>query len=80
MAVSLVEPMSVYAERLNQLDFRIAKILSFGGTRSQVAFDVFNALNSNAVQTLNNTFGGAWQTPTSIHSARLAKVSVQVDF
>jgi hypothetical protein len=80
MTVSLVSPLSTYGERLNQLDFRVAKILRFGRTRSQVTFDLYNAFNSGAVVTQNNTFGPRWQTPTSIHTARLAKVSAQIDF
>ena len=33
VTVNLVEPGSLYGNRINQLDFRVAKILKFGGTR-----------------------------------------------
>jgi Carboxypeptidase regulatory-like domain len=80
MTVNLLPPLSTFGDRINQIDFRVAKILRFGKTRTQVTFDVFNALNSDVVQTQNNTFGPAWQTPTLIMTARLAKVSAQFDF
>jgi hypothetical protein len=78
--LSLVAPGSLYGERLNQMDLRVAKILTFGRVRTQFAFDLYNALNSSAVQTINATFGPSWQTPTSIITARLAKVGMQLDF
>ncbi len=80
VTLALASPMSIYGERLNQIDFRLAKILHFRGTRTQVTFDLFNALNSSAIVAQNNTFGAAWQTPTSILSARLIKISAQFDF
>jgi hypothetical protein len=78
--LALVSPMSLYGGRLNQIDVRVAKILRFGRARTQVTVDVFNALNSNAILQQNNTFGPRWQTPTSIHEARLVKLSAQLDF
>ena len=77
--VSLVEPGTMYGERLNQLDVRVAKILRFGRTRTAVNFDLYNLTNSSAVLTQNNNFG-SWQVPLAIVQARFAKVSVQVDF
>ena len=38
----------LYGDRLNQLDFRVAKILRFGGTRTMVGLDLYNALNRSA--------------------------------
>jgi hypothetical protein len=67
-------------ERLNQIDFRVAKLLRFGRTRTLVGLDLFNALNSSWIVSRNNTFGPRWQTPTGILQARLAKVSAQIDF
>jgi len=80
VTVNLVEPGALYGDRVNQLDFRVAKILRIGRTRSQVGFDLYNALNSSAVQTYNQTFGARWLTPTLVLPARFAKVSVQFDF
>lgn len=74
------QSVSLAGERLNQADFRVAKLLRFGRTRTLVGLDLFNALNSNVVVSQNNTFGPRWLTPTGILQARLVKVSAQFDF
>lgn len=78
--VMLIAPLSTYGDRFNQLNFRVAKTLTFGGARTLVGVDIFNALNSSAVLSYNNTFGPQWLTPTSTIDARLVKISAQVDF
>jgi len=78
--VNLVAPGTLYGDRINQLDFRVAKILTFGRSRVQVGLDLYNALNSSAVQTYNQTYGPAFLTPTLVLPARFAKVSAQLDF
>jgi hypothetical protein len=78
--VNLVEPGTMYGERLNQLDLRFAKVLRFGRTKSAINFDLYNSLNANAITSQNNTFGSSWQTPLSILDARLFKISAQFDF
>lgn len=80
IAVNLVEPGTLFGDRINQLDLRVAKILRFGQSRTQIAFDVYNATNASAVQTYNQTYGAAWLTPTLVLPARFAKISAQVDF
>jgi len=69
----------LHAERLHQVDFRISKLLQFGGTRSRLNMDIYNALNSSAVLIQNDTFAD-WQRPTEIIVARFFKFSVQFDF
>jgi hypothetical protein len=69
----------VHGERLHQVDFRISKLLRFGGTRTRANLDIYNALNSSAVLLQNDTFGD-WQRPTEILVARFLKFSVQFDF
>ena len=80
VTVNLVTPGALLGDRINNLDFRVAKILKFGRTRSQVTVDIYNLLNSSAVQTYNQTYGTAWLTPTLVLPARFAKVSAQFDF
>jgi hypothetical protein len=69
----------LYGDRLNQVDLRIGKILKVGNVRTAVNLDLFNAFNRNTTLTLNNNYA-SWLQPLSIVSARLVKISVQVDF
>jgi hypothetical protein len=82
ITVNLVTPGSLYGDRTNQVDLRLAKILKFGRTRTQVALDLYNLLNSSAVLGYNQAYilNGAWLTPNSIITARFAKISAQFDF
>jgi hypothetical protein len=77
---NLVPAGTVFIERLNQIDFRVAKILRFNGTRTSINFDFYNVTNSNSVLTENATFSTAWRTPQSILLPRLFKLSAQLDF
>jgi hypothetical protein len=82
VTINLVAPGSMYGDRLNQLDLRIAKILRFGRTRTTVGVDLYNVLNSSAILTYNNGFvqGGPWLQPTGVLTGRLARISAQFDF
>ncbi len=82
--VNIVKPGEMYGDRLNQVDFRVSKILRFGAKRLNVGVDLFNIFNTNAVfayfQTLNTATPATYLQPASLVSARFAKVSVQFDF
>jgi len=80
--VNLLSPSTFYADRVNQVDLRFAKILRFGGRRLQASADLFNALNTSVPETYNNAYSptGSWQVPTAILSGRLLKLSAQFDF
>jgi hypothetical protein len=84
LTLNLVEPGKLYGERLNQLDFRIAKLFRVGRTRTSVNFDLYNAFNADTVLAENANYAGAaqnqWRVPTTIVTARFAKFSVQLDF
>jgi carboxypeptidase family protein len=83
ITVNLIEPGTLYGERVNQIDMRFAKILRFGRSRTTVGFDVYNLVNSNAVLTYNQTFSPTtttWLRPNSVLQARFVKFSAQVDF
>jgi hypothetical protein len=79
VTVNLIEPRTQYGDRLNMLDMRFGKILTFGRTRAMVSLDLYNALNANTVLTLSNTFA-TWLQPQSILTARFAKVGLQIEF
>jgi hypothetical protein len=82
MTVNIVQPGTVFAERVNQVDFRVAKILKYGRTRTQIMFDLYNLTNADTPLTYNQTYNptGQWLTPTSVLTARFFKIGAQVDF
>ncbi len=79
VTVNIIDPGDTYGERLNQLDLRFGRPIRFHGVRTTINLDIFNALNGNAVRTVNNNYA-AWLTPTAILDARLFRISGQVDF
>jgi Carboxypeptidase regulatory-like domain len=82
VTVNLVTPGSLYGDRTNQIDLRLAKILKLGQRRLQMGIDLYNSLNSSAVLGYNQAYiaNGAWLTPNSIITARLIRLSAQFDF
>jgi hypothetical protein len=82
ITVNLIEPHSILGERVNELNMRVGKIFRFGASRANVGVDFYNLLNAATPLSYNQAFiaGGAWLTPTSVLSARFAKLSLQLDF
>ena len=86
VTVNLLKPDDLRSDRVNELDFRVAKILRFGRTRANIALDLYNALNLDTIIFPNQAFvpGGAWLAPTGrvdpVMTARTAKITVQYDF
>jgi hypothetical protein len=80
VTINLVAPWEVRGERVNQLDFRVAKVLRFGGTRTMVSLDLYNALNANPILNQIQTYGSAWLNPTSVMDARFIRIGAQLDF
>ena len=82
ITVNLIEPGTLWGDRVNAFDLRVAKILRFGRYRTNIGVDIYNLLNSSAVLTYNQAYNptGNWLVPTSVVSARFAKVSASFDF
>ena len=85
ITVNLIEPGTLYGERVNQVDMRFAKVLRFGRTRSTVGLDLYNLANNAAVLTYNQTFSTSptaaqWLRPNSVLQPRIIKISASVDF
>ena len=85
--INVIQPFSLWGDRVNELDLRFAKILRLGRVRANVGVDVYNIGNNAPVLTYNQTFvpvsatsAGSWLTPTSVLQARFFKVSAQIDF
>ncbi|MEQ1575583.1 MAG: TonB-dependent receptor, partial [Vicinamibacterales bacterium] len=77
--VNLVKPGTMYGDRVNQLDFRVAKILRFGRSRTSLSLDIFNLLNVNPVQSYSIAYA-TWLQPQRILQARFIKLGMQLDF
>jgi len=82
VVVNLIEPGTVYGDRLNEVDFRVAKIVRIGRTRTNVGVDVYNLFNANPALTYNAAYSLAlpFPRPTGVLTPRFAKISAQIDF
>jgi hypothetical protein len=80
VTLAVLPPATLYGDRINQVDFRIGKVIKLARVRNQVSVDIFNIANSNAAVTYNNTVGSNYLAPTSIMPPRFARISVQVEF
>jgi hypothetical protein len=82
VTVNLVEPGTMYGDRINELDVRVSKSLRYRRLRTLVALDMYNAVNSSVVLSYNPAFvpGGTWLQPLTIMSPRLIKITAEVDF
>ncbi|HXH25355.1 MAG TPA: hypothetical protein VNI78_08910, partial [Vicinamibacterales bacterium] len=89
--VNLLDANQMYARRRHyQVDMRFAKILRFGGTRTDLGVDLYNLFNVNTPVAYDGTYdvvpapglgpGGEWLRPTAIVQPRFARVNVTVNF
>jgi hypothetical protein len=82
VTVNLVAPGTMYGDRINLFDLRIAKSIHIGRTRTLVGLDVYNVFNSSAVLSYNNSFvpGGSWLQPLTILTPRLFRFTAELTF
>ena len=75
--------------RRTQIDIRFAKVLRFGGTRSDIGIDLNNLLNTNYAAGYNTTYiyttdntprAGGWGVPTSIFTPRFVRINYTINF
>jgi hypothetical protein len=86
--VSLVEPGTLYGDRMNQVDLRLTKTFQYGRARLQGMVDLYNALNDNTVLVQSNVYGAtagantgtAWLVPQAIMPGRVVKFGMQLNF
>ena len=83
--VNLLVPGQLYQQRISLVDMRFAKILRFGGRRTDVGVDLYNVFNSNVGTAYQQTYeyrtnGASWLTPTAIAAPRLARFHVTFTF
>ncbi|MBI3492844.1 MAG: TonB-dependent receptor [Acidobacteria bacterium] len=82
--VTLMEPNTVFGDRLNQFDLRFARIFRMNKYRFQGMVDIYNVFNKSPVLAYNTTFSTAatseWLHPTDVLQGRLIKIGGQVTF
>ena len=70
VTVNLIAPNTIFADRQNNIDFRVAKILRYGRTRTQVGVDIYNLTNTDVVTGYNQGVRGRRRVAdTDGHSA-----------
>jgi len=82
VTVNLLAPGTRFGDRINELDVRMAKILRLGRSRTTLAFDVYNALNSSAGLTYNSAFvpSAPWPRPNTILTPRVFRITLETAF
>ncbi len=78
--IDLIPFGTVYGERLNQVDFRLAKSVRLGRVRLDPSLDVYNLFNRSTILGINTRYGPSWLTPTQILPGRLIKFGAQINF
>ena len=79
VTVNIVEPGTMYGDWLNQMDFRVSKGFRIDKLRLRLNGDLYNALNGSPVMQENPNYA-TWRVPQVMQQARIAKVSVQIDY
>ena len=78
--VNLITPGSQFGPRFNQLDVAVNKTIDTSIGKIRLAFDVYNALNSNSIQNVTTAYGTRWLRPTTFLDPRLARVTAALSF
>ena len=79
VSVNLVEPGTMFGDRLNQMDLRFSRAVRVGRMKSTLQLDLYNALNTDAVTGVSTAYA-TWLRPQAIILGRFAKLGLQVDF
>jgi len=83
--INLNAPDEDYGDRFSQLDFALSKSFDFNGVgRLRTSIDLYNALNSNAIQAVTGTYstgaGSRYLRPTQVLDPRVLRVTASLDF
>jgi hypothetical protein len=82
--VLLFAPNSRFGARFSQFDLSINKTFDIGWGRLRAALDVYNALNSNSIQSELIAYSASgprrWLRPTGFLDPRLARVTATIQF
>jgi hypothetical protein len=80
ITVNMLRPGDMYGDRINQLDFRVAKLIRFGGSRVNLSVDILNSLNSDAILAYTPLLNATWPTPNVVLKPRIARFNVGFDW
>jgi len=78
--VMLQQPGTEYFPRINSLDIRLSKKVSFGPRSVTLAIDAFNALNANPVLDKVQTFGASYNRVNGILTPRIIQIGGTLNF
>lgn len=83
-SIALIEPNSEYLDDRHTFDLRLSKAFAVGPTELRVNADLYNAFNSNGVQSVNTTFStredSSWLNATGVQDPRQLYLSMQLNF
>jgi hypothetical protein len=80
LVVPLVAPGERYNDRWNQLDLSFRRTVAFGNKSVMIDLQAFNALNSAAIRSRNQTFGTSLDRPTATLEGRVVRLTGQFRF
>jgi hypothetical protein len=88
ITVNLIEPGTVYGDRVNQLDLRLAKNVRFGARRVMLSADLYNALDTTAILTYNSAYAppsatnpaGVFMQPLTVATPRMVRFTAELTF
>jgi hypothetical protein len=88
--LQIVEPGTLYGDRLTSIDLRLGKLLRYGNSRTMINFDIYNLFNANTTEVYQRSYTpptppgttprSTYLDPLQIMSARFFKISAQFDF
>jgi hypothetical protein len=89
--VNLLNRNELFGERTTVFDLKLAKNVRFRGKRATLGVDIYNFLNSDAIQDYQDTYtpdnpatevdeSAAWGSPQGIVAPRFVRLSIQFDF
>jgi len=78
---TLIQPQTVFGDRLNQIDVRLSKRIALGNARRlAINADLYNLTNSNWIIGYSANYGPNFLRPTQVLSPRMFKIGAQFDF
>ncbi len=78
--VPLIQPGTVFGDRIYQMDVRASKTFTIGSTKLRAILDIANLFNASTVLLQNNTYGNNWLRPAYIMPGRLVKPTLELTF